>query len=83
MTIPERHFNQRSEDAMKDFCRYVRATNGEVVMMSGRMKEWEDQEISQSSRGRTLWKYSRSWQSKPICILHQLAASVSETIVHL
>jgi hypothetical protein len=27
---------------MKDFRRYLRATNGEVVMLTGQMKEWED-----------------------------------------
>jgi hypothetical protein len=27
---------------MKDFRRYVRAANGDVVMLTGQMKEWED-----------------------------------------
>lgn len=27
---------------MKDFCRHVRAANGQLVSLSGRVKEWED-----------------------------------------
>ena len=27
---------------MKDFCRYVRATNGQVGTLTGRMREWKD-----------------------------------------
>jgi hypothetical protein len=65
------------EVGVKDFRRYVRTTNGEVVMLTGRTKEWGDlSEYERKEIAEILAKLLVEGYLHP----HLFVASVSETI---